>query len=79
MSSFDHYAATRDLIANLEHAGCSNEAAVLRNAIAEGSTGTEIFMAIRFHIAEIISRVPLAPDIGESASRLLAELDKALE
>lgn len=45
----------------------------------EGATGTEIFMALRFHLAEIVKRVPLKGDSQILASRLLAELDEALE
>lgn len=79
MSSFDHYAATRDLISHLERTGCTTEAAALKAAMESGATGTEILMALRFHLSDIIKRVPLEGDAGMLASRLLAELDDALE
>lgn len=79
MSNFDHYAAARELISRLGQAGYATEAAALKAAMDQGATGTEIFMALRFHLAEIIGRVPLEGDSQTLASRLLAELDDALE
>lgn len=79
MSNFDHYAAARELIARPDQAGHVTEAAALNAAMEEGATGTEIFMALRFHVAEIIKRVPLAGDSQTLALRLLTELDDSLE
>lgn len=79
MSSFDHYATARELISHLERTGYPTEAAALDSAMADGATGTEIFMALRFHLASIITRIPLKGDAQLLASRLLAELDDALE
>ena len=79
MSNFDHYAAARELISQLAQTGYATESAALTAAMEEGATGTEIFMGLRFHLAEIIKRVPLAGDSRTLASRLLAELNDALE
>lgn len=79
MTNFDHYTATRELISLLDQGGYKSEAVALKAAMDEGATGTEIFMALRFHLAEIIKRVPLKGDSQILASRLLAELDEALE
>jgi len=79
MSNFDHYAAARDLMSRLDNDGYAADAATLRSAMENGATGTEIFMALRFHLSEIIRRVPLKGESQIQASRLLAELNEALE
>ena len=79
MSNYDHYAAARDLTSSLEEEGYAADAAKLRSAIANGATGTEIFMELRFHLSEIIQRVPMTAQSWITASRLLAELNDALE
>lgn len=79
MSNFDYYAATEELISRLEQDGHVRDAAKLRSAIEEGSTGTEIFMALRFHLAEIVRSVPLKGESQIKASRLLGELNDALK
>lgn len=79
MSDFDHYAAARRLISQLSHAGYTAEATSLNAAIEEGATGTEIFMALRFHLSKIIQSVPLKGESQILASRLLAELEDALQ
>jgi hypothetical protein len=79
MSNFDHYGATRDLISLLGQSGNDIEAAALRAAMDEGATSTEIFMALRFHLAEIVKSVPLTGSSRTLAFKLLAELDEALE
>jgi len=79
MSNFDHYAAAQDLISRFEAEGNVEDASELRLAIQDGSTGTEILMALRFHLSEILRRVPLTGESRIRASRLLAELIDALE
>ena len=79
MSNFDHYAAARDLISHLDRDGFASDAIKLRTAMEEGATGTEIFMALLFHLSEIIRRLPLTGESQIRASRLLAELNDALE
>lgn len=79
MSNFDHYAAAAVLVRHLIQSGRTKEASVIEKAIAEGSTGSEIFMALRFSIAEIVAHTPLEGEAKIVASILLTELDKALE
>lgn len=79
MSNFDYYAAAKDLISRLESDGYADDASKLRSAMEEGATGTEIFMALRFHLSEVVRRVPLKGESQTRASRLLAELNDALE
>lgn len=79
MTNFDHYAAARTLISHLEHAGLASEAAALVAAMEDGATGTEIFMALRFHLSEILNRAHLPVDARKLASRLMNELDDTLQ
>lgn len=79
MSNFDHCEAARDLISQLDSNGYAADASRLRSAMEDGATGTEIFMALRFHLSEIIRRVPLKGELQIQASRLLTELNDALE
>jgi hypothetical protein len=78
MKRFDHYAATRDLISHLESDGYAADAAKLRSSMEDGATGTEILMALRFHLSEIVRLVPLDGESQIQASRLLVELNNAL-
>lgn len=78
MSKFDHYLAAHNLIALLEDEGHEAEAAKLRSSIEDGATGTEILMALRFHLSEIMRQVSLSGEAQKQASRLLAELNSAL-
>jgi hypothetical protein len=79
MSNLDHYETARELITYLLDHGHNDEAASLMSAMENGATGTEIFMAIRFHLSDIIKRVPLENSVQILALRLLAELNSALE
>ncbi|MGZ4958436.1 MAG: hypothetical protein ACXV7J_04220 [Methylomonas sp.] len=79
MSTFDHYASSRELIKYLLENEYNEEANALMSAMENGATGTEIFMAMRFHLVKIINSVPLKGSSKLLASRLLTELNRALE
>jgi hypothetical protein len=79
MNNFDFYAASAELASLLENDGHSSAAAKLRTAIEEGSTGTEILMALRYNLVEVTGQIPLKGNAQRMASRLLAELNNALE
>jgi hypothetical protein len=78
MSKFDYYAEARDLISRLDSDGYDEDASKLRSAMEDGATGTEIFMALRFHLSEILRKIPLRDEVQIRASRLLSELNDAL-
>jgi hypothetical protein len=78
MSNFDYYAVARSLITLLGVEGHLSEAKKLKSALEDGSTGTEILMALRFHLKGCIQRVSLTAESQTLALRLLSELDKAL-
>jgi len=79
MSNFDYYLEARDLISRLKSEGDDESASKLRSAMEGGATGTEILMALRFHLAEIIKNIPLRDETRIQASRLLVEIIDALE
>ncbi len=79
MSSFDHYAVARKLMVLLQKQGYSSEAKALALAMAEGATGTEVFMALRFRLANVIERVPLAGETKKLALELFEKLNDSLE
>ena len=49
----DYHREARDIAARLEQEGLTAEAASLVDAIEGGSTGTEILMALRWHLDRI--------------------------
>jgi hypothetical protein len=51
--SIDYYAQTRQIIDALAAEGLSSDGDALRDAIAAGSTGTEILMAVRWHLQQV--------------------------
>jgi hypothetical protein len=75
MNTFDHYAAARNLINLLEAEGLKHEALILRSAMEEGSTGTEILMALRFHLTKILQVLPTNTALFTCASSLLNQLN----
>jgi hypothetical protein len=79
MNNFDYYAAARSLIAQLTNDGYLAEASRLHAAVEGGATGTEILMALRFHLEQIIQHVPLRGESQIRASELLVELSDVLQ
>lgn len=73
----DPYVEAADLIARLEAAGRQADAEALREAIGSGSTGTEVFMALRWQLERLLaSMLPAA--LREQAAHLEAFLAAAL-
>lgn len=79
MTNYDHYTAARDVISRLKAEGHAADASKLQAAIEEGATGTEILMALRFHLSEIIRNVILQNESKKKALELLSELNNALK
>lgn len=79
MINFDYYAAAQELIICFEQEGHFEDASNLRNAMEEGSTGTEIFMALRFHLSRIVAKKTLGAKLQEKATVLMIALDNALK
>jgi hypothetical protein len=79
MKNFDIYASADELISLLTAAGYANEARTLKDAVEEGSAGTEILMSLRFQIRKMVGRVSLDEEVASLSSQLLNEIEKALE
>ena len=79
MNTYDHYVEMQELIDMLRKEGLNNYADALLKAMEEGATGTEIFMALRWNVKNLIESKQCS-DIAEiKARRLYQELDKALQ
>lgn len=77
--AYDHYAVARSIAARLRSEGYEEWSKKLLAAIDDGSTGTEIFMALRWQLREFLKTKPtLSPATDPLIQELLAELDKAL-
>jgi hypothetical protein len=75
----DYYAETGQIIEALTSEGLSSEADALREAMAKGSTATEILMAIRWHLQQIDRANKSANLTTKRRVRaLVKELDKVL-
>jgi len=79
MINFDYYGVAQELIFFLEQNGHVEYASNLRSAIEEGSTGTEIFMALRFHLSLIIEKKILVTEMQRKAELLMDSLNDALK
>ena len=71
----DYYADARDIATLLQQAGLVSEAATLVDAIEGGSTGTEILMALRWHLDRIEK---VASVIDAQTRRRMVDLSQAI-
>jgi hypothetical protein len=79
MEQYDYYGIAKELAKKLRDEnldGLSNE---IINAMEAGSTGTEIFMALRWNVNKILTSNLCSSRIKEFARNLYDELDKALK
>ena len=79
ISKYDLYAEANKLAVYLDKEGYTAEANALRDAMAYGSTGTEICMSLRFHVSAILRRIPLSGEYRLKVLRLVAELNVAVK
>ena len=76
---YDHYAAARGLADRLAAEGQRAWAEKLVRVMAEGATGTEIFMGLRWRLQQLERRGDsLSDGAKERIGALLKELDAAL-
>lgn len=79
MNTYDHYAETQKLTDMLRKEGLSDYSDALLNAMNDGATGTEIFLALRWNVKKLIDNENCS-DVSEmKAKRLLKELNSALQ
>lgn len=79
MKSYDHYSETQELIDMLRKERLDNSADTLVNAMQEGATGTEIFMALRWNVKNILDEKKCSRLTEAKAKRLYRQLDEALK
>jgi ABC-type branched-subunit amino acid transport system substrate-binding protein len=75
----DYYAETHAIAAALASEGLSSDAEALRDAIAAGSTGTEILMHVRWLLRQLDEANKTSSLVTKRKIRdVLAALDRAL-
>ena len=79
MNIYDHYAETQELADLLRKENLGDYADALVKAMQEGATGTEIFMALRWNVKNIVATKKCSDLTEVKARRLYQELDKALQ
>ncbi len=81
MANFDHYKEAEEIAEALRKEKLESIADEIIKAMEEGSTGTEIFMALRWNIDILLKTKELSysKNIKDRATRLFNELDKALQ
>lgn len=77
--AYDHYQETEELISMLKNTDIKHYGESLQRAMDEGATGTEIFMALRWHVRQLLAESSMDDVMRAKAKRLLNELDKALQ
>ena len=81
MVTFDHYKEALELSKELRRQEIDDFADQIIRAMEQGSTGTEIFMALRWNIENLLNKKShlLPKAIKNKARRLLEQLEKALQ
>jgi hypothetical protein len=75
----DYYTEARLIADAIGDQGHAEIATTLRDAVEYGSTATEILMALRYHLTELIASGTLADPLTIARSRrLMAALDEEL-
>lgn len=79
MDTYDHYDEAKRIAEQIERAGFKNQANQVRQAIAVGVSGTEIFMKIRFALEPLqnVSGIDLTTRI--EIAKLIHKINEALE
>jgi hypothetical protein len=77
MNKFNIYEAVDLLVEDMRLAGFACEASALKEAVAEGSTGTEILMAIAFHLRNFSHQAALREKFKTKIDGILSHIDLA--
>ncbi len=80
MEIFDHYKVAEEIVNELREEKLNRFADDITLAMEGGSTGTEIFLALRWNIDNLLKtkEYSYSKSIKDKANRLLEELEKAL-
>jgi hypothetical protein len=78
VSENDYYHKARSIAADLKRIGRARDGQEIFDAMDMGSTATEILMALRYTLLNVISDGSLPGDIKDPATTLIAELSSIL-
>ena len=78
-NQYDHFQEAQDLIKMLRNIHLHVQADDLQSAMDDGSTGNEIFMALRWNIEKLLNEKKCTDIVLVKAKKLWEELDKALK
>ena len=79
MALLDHYGEATAIAKELDEKGRGGDAAKMHDAMSNGSTGTEILMALRHSVEPLLKDPEIAPDMRDRLARLHSSLRRALE
>lgn len=74
----DHYEEAKSIAIALDEEGYESVAIEIRDAMKQGSTGTEIFMRLRFCLTPLLNEKELSNATAARVRTLHARLDEAL-
>lgn len=67
MNQYNHYEEAKSIITMLSGTSLENYCELLKNSIGEGSTGTEIFMALKWNIENLLNEEHLEKVLSKMA------------
>lgn len=78
MSAYDFYAEARSIADRIATDGFTDQAEEMRRAIYAGSSGTEIFMQLRFYLTPLEKDNGVSPATRLRIAILIDKIDEAL-
>jgi hypothetical protein len=78
MNTSDYYGEARIIAANLKNAGREADGTNLIDAIEAGATATEILMALRFHLMNLLADQSLPTIIRSPTESLYKRINSVL-
>jgi hypothetical protein len=80
MGHFDYYSVVREIIDNLRNDGKLAWAEKLKDDMVAGATGTEILMALRWHLRQFVKQGHVvSTNTRNLINDIMPELDKELD
>lgn len=77
--SYDHYSVAKNVADSLDAEGHTDWAKEIRDAMAEGATGTEVFMGLRWQLRQVTnSGLAISPMLQSQIEELLSQLGNSL-
>lgn len=78
MMGYDHYKEADEIIKELHRLNYAEEADCLQESMDRGSTGTEIFMALKWNLNKQLVELQLPELLRAKAKKLIKELESQL-